>query len=260
MLIQLTLRKVKALAMKKSDILMLSLSLIIAFGLGGFLIGKSIENFRNEDRTILVKGFAEREVKADLAVWNISCQAASNDLMEGAKRIEQDQKKIVDFLISKGIGRDEIINREIRVNDRLANEYGGNDIVNFRYVIVKVLQVRSSNVDKVQEVSRLTDELVRAGVVISQNDYSNNLQYYFTKLNEIKPEMLTEATQNAREAAVTFATESRVKLGKLKRASQGLFTIVDRDQSLSGGDAYAGSNADIMKKVRVVISVEYSIR
>jgi len=177
-----------------------------------------------------------------------------------AKRIEHDQKKIVDFLISKGIGKDEIINREIRVNDKLANEYGGYDNVNFRYVIVKVLQVRSSNVDKVQEVSRLTDELVQAGVVISQNDYSNNLQYYFTKLNEIKPTMLTEATQNAQAAAATFAAESKVKLGKLKKANQGLFTIVDRAQSLSGGDAYVGGNADIMKRIRVVISVEYSIK
>lgn len=246
--------------MKKSDIALISIGIIVAFGLCGYLIGRSIENFRNGDRTILVKGFAEREVKADLAVWSISCRAASNDLVEGAKRIEQDQKKIIDFLVAKGIGKDEIISREIRVNDRLANEYGGFDNVNFRYVIVKVLQVRSTNVDRVQEVSRLTDELVRAGVVISQNDYSNNLQYYFTKLNDIKPEMLTEATQNAREAAVSFASESGVKLGKLKRASQGLFTIVDRDQSLSGGEAYAGSNADIMKKVRVVISVEYSIK
>ncbi|HDP75225.1 MAG TPA: SIMPL domain-containing protein [Bacteroidales bacterium] len=246
--------------MKKSDIILLSLSLIAAFGLGGYLIGRSIEKFRNEDRTILVKGFVEREVKADLAVWSISCRAASNDLVEGAKRIEQDLRKIVDFLISKGISREEIINREIRVNDRLANEYGGYDNVNFRYVIVKVLQVRSTNVDRVQEVSRLTDELVRAGVVISKNDYTNNLQYYFTKLNEIKPQMLTEATQNAKEAAITFANESGVKLGKLKRASQGLFSIVDRDQSLQGGDAYADINADIMKKVRVVISVEYSIK
>lgn len=248
------------IAMKKLDVVILSLCLIVSFGLGGYLIGKSIENFRTGDRTILVKGFAEREVKADLAVWNISCIAASNDLTEGAKRIEHDQKKIVDFLISKGIGKDEIINREIRVNDKLANEYGGYDNVNFRYVIVKVLQVRSSNVDKVQEVSRLTDELVQAGVVISQNDYSNNLQYNFTKLNEIKPKMLTEATQNAQEAAATFAAESKVKLGKLKKANQGLFTIVDRDQSLSGGDAYAGGNADIMKRIRVVISVEYSIK
>ncbi|HOK62195.1 MAG: SIMPL domain-containing protein [Tenuifilum sp.] len=246
--------------MKKSDLAIISIGVVIAFGLCGYLIGQSIENFRNGDRTILVKGFAEREVKADLAVWSISCRAASNDLVEGAKRIEQDQKKIIDFLVDKGIGKEEIISREIRVNDRLANEYGGYDNVNFRYVIVKVLQVRSTNVDRVQEVSRLTDELVRAGVVISQNDYSNNLQYYFTKLNDIKPEMLTEATQNAREAAISFASESGVKLGKLKRASQGLFTIVDRDQSLSGGDSFASGNSDIVKRVRVVISVEYSIK
>lgn len=246
--------------MKTFDIAIISIAIILAFGLCGYLIGHSIEHFRNGDRTIQVRGFAEREVKADLAVWNISCQAVSNDLVEGAKRIEQDQKKIVDFLISKGIGRDEIINREIRVNDRLTYEYGGNENVNFRYVIVKVFQVRSSNVEKVREVSRLTDELVRAGVVISQNDYSNNLQYYFTKLNDIKPEMLTEATQNARKAAISFANESFVKIGKLKRASQGLFTIVDRDQSLSGGDAIVGIDADIMKKVRVVVSVEYSIK
>ena len=180
-------------------------------------------------------------------------------MVEGAKRIEQDQKKIIDFLVDKGIGKEEIISREIRVNDRLANEYGGYDNVNFRYVIVKVLQVRSTNGTGYRRC-RLTDGFVRAGVVISRTITPITSSTTLPNLNDIKPEMLTEATQNAREAAISFASESGVKLGKLKRASQGLFTIVDRDQSLSGGDSFASGNSDIVKRVRVVISVEYSIK
>lgn len=106
----------------------------------------------------------------------------------------------------------------------------------------------------------MTGELLQAGVVISNNEYGNPIQFYFTKLNEIKPEMISEATKNAREAALKFATDNDADLERLKHANQGLFSIVDPTASLSGGEGgYASSTVDLFKKVRVVISAEYSI-
>jgi hypothetical protein len=108
----------------------------------------------------------------------------------------------------------------------------------------------------------MTDELLKIGVVISNiNEYQPSVQYLYTKLNDIKPEMLSEATQNARKAALEFTRESKVGLGEMKKASQGLFTIVDRDDFVAGqtGEGYGNNVNDIWKKVRVVVNIEYSV-
>jgi len=145
----------------------------------------------------------------------------------------------------------------------MAREYGNDDIGSFRYIIENSIVVRSANVDNIQQVNRMTDELLKMGVVISNvNEYMPSVQYLFTKLNDIKPEMVLEATQNARKAALEFTRESNVSLGEMKKANQGLFTIVDRDDFVSGqtGEGGYGSNTnDIYKKVRVVVNIEYSV-
>jgi uncharacterized protein len=134
--------------------------------------------------------------------------------------------------------------------------------MSFRYIITKTILVRSANVDVVFKVSQMTDELVRAGVVMSsQSDWQNTgVSFVYTGLNSIKPDMLAEATRNAKQAAEEFCKESGTDLGKLKRATQGLFTIVDRDDVNTQNDSgYSSGRKDVFKKVRVVVSVEYSI-
>jgi hypothetical protein len=169
---------------------------------------------------------------------------------------------IVNFLLQKGIKPTEIFQQDLKVVDKMAREYGNSDIGSFRYIIENAMQVRSENVDTIQNVKRMTDELLKVGVVISNiEDYRPSVQYLFTKLNEIKPAMLLEATQNAKQAALEFTKESNVSLGPLKKANQGLFTIVDRDDFIAGQSegGYGGNVNDIFKKVRVVVNFEYSI-
>ena len=249
--------------MNNRNILIIVTGIIVAFTLSALITGRAMQRFKKEDRAISVKGFSEREVKSDLAVWTIQCRVANNDLMEGSRLIEDAKNKVIGFLINNGIKQDEIIQKDLVVNDKMAQEYGNFDSNNnFRYIIDKVIQVRSNNVDNIQKVSRMTDELLKAGVVLNnRNEYGGAVRYYFTKLNEVKPSMLTEATKNAYNAAIQFTAESQVKLGKLKRANQGLFSIVDRDESLGnqGDGGYYSNTTDIFKKVRVVVSVEYSV-
>lgn len=247
--------------MKTSGIWIASIALVVSFGIGALLIGRSLQRFKIEDRTVSVKGFSEREVKSDLAVWVIQTRMANNDLMEGSRAIEAARNKVIAFLLQNEIKQEEITVEGIVVTDKKAQQYdnfqGGNT---FRYLITQNYQIRSNNVDLIQKVSRMTGELLQVGVFLSNSDYGNPLQFYFTKLNDIKPEMITEATQNARKAAAQFAGENNSKLGQLKKANQGLFTIVDRTESLSGGEGgYASGTNDLFKKVRVVISAEYSI-
>ena len=236
---------------------------VIGLAINGMILGRAIERFKKEDRTILVKGFSEREVKSDFAVWTIKTRIANNDLAAGSKANEEAKDKVIEFLAGNGFKPDEIIQKDLIVKDKKAQEYEAPNSVNsFRFIIDNVIQVRSNQVDNIDRVSRMTDELLRRGVIISdRNEYQGAVRYYYTKLNEIKPEMLTDATRNAREAAMQFAKESNSKIGKLKRANQGLFSILDRDQSLSGQSegGYASGVNDLMKKVRVVVSVEYSV-
>lgn len=248
--------------MKTTSIWIISLALIISFVMSAIIIGSALQRFKTEDRSVSVKGFSEREVTADLAVWLIQSRIASNDLTAGSQDIEATKNKIVGFLLQNQIKQEEIIVEGIMVTDKKAQEYDNyQQTLAFRYLITQNFQIRSNNVELIQKVSRMTGELLQAGVVVSNTNYGNPLQFYYTKLNDIKPEMIIEATQNAKKAASEFAKENDASLGRLKKASQGLFSIVDRTASLTGGEgAIAGNSNDLFKKVRVVISAEYSIK
>lgn len=242
--------------------ILIAAAIMIGLALNGIFIGRAVQRFKKEDRSISVKGFSEREVKANLAVWTIKTRITTNDIAAGSREVEDDKNKITGFLLQKGIKDTEIFQQDLKVVDKMAREYGDNNIGEYRYIIENSIQVRSSNVDTVQAVKRMTDELLKMGVVISNvNEYMPSVQYLFTDLNKIKPEMLSEATQNARKAALEFTRESNVSLGDLKKASQGLFTIVDRDDFVAGqtGEGYGNNVNDIYKKVRVVVNIEFSV-
>jgi len=247
--------------MENRNRLLLTIVIIIGFIITSVILGRSLQRFKTEDRTISVKGFSEREVKSDLVVWTIRTRIASNDLSEGSKSIEEAKNKVIEFLLRNNIKQEDIIQKELIVNDKKAQEYNNPVGDTYRFIIDKIIQVRSSEVDNVQKVSRMTDELLKAGVVLSnRNEYEGSVKFFFTKLNEIKPDMLSEATRNAREAAEKFAKESNTRLGDLRKATQGLFTIIDRDDFLSGQTNYGMSGSDLYKKVRVVVNVDYSIK
>lgn len=247
--------------MKTNNIWIIAIALVVSFGINALFIGRALQRFKAEDRSVSVKGFSEREVKADLAVWLIQTRIANNDLIESGKAIEEAKTKVIAFMLQNQIKQEEIIVEGIGVTDKKAQQFDNyQQNIAYRYLITQNFQIRSNNVELIQKVSRMTGELLQVGVFVSNSNYGNPLQFYFTKLNDIKPEMISEATQNARKAAVQFAIENDSKLGRLKKVNQGLFTIVDRTASLSSGEGgYAAGTNDLYKKVRVVISAEYSI-
>ncbi len=249
--------------MMEKKYIVIAVAMIIAFLIHGLFVGRAITRFKKEDRSISVKGFSEKEVKSNMAVWTIKIRITTNDLTEGSKEIEDLKNKVIQFLLKNQITSDELVQKELNVNDKLAQDYGNDNVFKYRYIIENVMQVRSTNVDNIQKISRMTDELLKAGVVVSSNqEYNPSVKYMYTKLNEIKTAMLSEATLNAKGAALEFAKNNEVSLGKLKRANQGLFTISDRDDAMvsqSDANGYELNVNDVFKRVRVVINVEYSI-
>ena len=224
------------------------LAIMVGLIVLGFNIPKAVSDYRSFDRTVNVKGLCEREVKADKVIWPVTFKVMSNEIQSIYDQIDRNNQTIKSFLVSGGITEEEISISVPVISDKYANEYGNNDRT-YRYIASSVITVCSDKIDQVLVLMSKQSELLKQGVVTGGNTWENQVQFKYEGLNEIKPEMIEEATKNAREVADKFAKDSGSKLGKIKTANQGTFTIEDRD-----------SNTPEIKKVRVVTSVTYYLK
>ncbi|MEO6828396.1 MAG: SIMPL domain-containing protein [Acidobacteriaceae bacterium] len=244
---------------------LLAAGLILGLLLGGWILGSQIKDVRLADRYVSVRGLAERTVHADLAIWPLSFREAGNDLKTTYAKSEQDSQAVLQFLAAQGIPQADITLGQPGVTDTQANDYGGARAPN-RYIVQQSITVRSNDVNKVAAAVQKTSALIAAGVVLGggpQYGQQNSVSYLYTGLNSIKPEMITEATRNARVAAERFAADSGSKVGTIRQASQGLFSISSADAASSEGNSNMGggsSNASILQKVRVVTSIQYYLQ
>jgi hypothetical protein len=224
-------------------------SVILAIGLllMGFLIKQGLDSFAEKNRIVTVKGLAEMEVPANKVTWPLMYKEVGNDLISLYNRIHTTNDAIVNFLIKKGIKKEEISVNAPEIIDLQAERYNQNP-VQYRYNVTTVITVTSNQVDLVCSLIQEQSELLKQGIAITGGDYRYNTQYDFTSLNEVKPQMIEEATKNAREAALKFAKDSESELGKIKRAYQGQFSIEDRD-----------ANTPYIKRIRVVTTIDYSL-
>ncbi len=219
--------------------------LFLAAGMvaGCLVLGNALVDFKAQDRYVTVKGLAEREVPADLAMWPISFSAGANTLPELDQRIKESQKAVIAFLGQQGLGDAEILTSAPRITDNQANM--PNQRPPQRYTAQALLTVRSGDIAKIKKAMSVAGDLVSRGVMLVQN-WEYRPTFAFTKLNDIKPDMIAEATRNARQAAKQFAQDSGSSVGSIRRASQGYFSLQDRDQFTPE-----------VKKVRVVTTIDY---
>jgi uncharacterized protein len=233
-------------------------ALIIATGLalGGLFAGAGLARGRAADRYVTVKGVAERHVQADLALWPLRVATADNDLAAAQATVSRSLERIRAFLRRNGIDTTQIELQEMQVTDNFAQSYRPRGEIAARFIVRQTLMVRSTQPATVLATSQRVGELVSAGVVLSSEEYrGGGPTFLFTKLNDVKPAMIAQATANAREAAEQFAQDSRTSLRGIRQASQGVFLILPRDQA--PGIAEEGQ---INKIVRVVSTVEYFLK
>ncbi|MEO1040309.1 MAG: SIMPL domain-containing protein [Pseudomonadota bacterium] len=228
-------------------------ALLIAGGLtaAGWFVGQGIVENRTADRFVTVKGLAERDVTADLAVWPITIVASGDGLEATQSEIETDIGALTAFLVDAGFDAGEIALGRIQVEDRVAMGYYDPNRAQARYLIRQPLRVRSDKVELVERMSRRLGDVVRQGVVMQ--DWQGP-SYIFSRLNDIKPEMLAEATANARDAAQQFADDSGAELAGIRTANQGVFVILPRDRV-----AGASESDQVDKTVRVVATITYAL-
>lgn len=222
-------------------------ALLIAVGimLLGIFIRNGLSSISANQRVVSVRGLCEREFEANKVTWPIVSKSMGNDLPSIYSEIENINNTIVAFLKSNGISDSEISVNPPQVIDRQADQYN-NQTVPYRYIVTTVVVITSSQVKKVNQLMEKQTELMQKGIAVVAGDYNYQTLYEFTDLNKVKPEMIAEATKNAREAANKFAEDSESKLGKIKTASQGQFSIEDRDQY-----------TPYVKRVRVVSTIQY---
>jgi len=222
-------------------------AVLIGLGLaaGGYFVGQGLVNARTVDRSVEVKGLAEREVMADTAIWPIQIVAAGDDLEALLDRIDLQGEQVREFLEALGFTADEISSGAPNVVDRQARDYGDPN-ARVRFSVTLTLTVFTTKVQAVRDAGDDLLELGKSGIVISQENYDARTQYLFNGLNALKPAMVEEATGNAREVAMKFAGDSGSRLGRIRSARQGQFSIEDRD-----------SNNPHIKKIRVVSTLDY---
>ena len=236
-------------------------ALILATGvtLAGFLAGNGFARARAADRYVTVKGVAEREVKADLAIWPVNVVGADNQLSVAHGKLQSSVESVRAFLARQGIDTTQIALVGFSVSDALANQYGPERQPANRFITRQTVMVRSRNPDLVLAASQKIGELAASGVVVSSgNEYggpAGGPSFVFTGLNKLKPQMIADATARAREAAEQFARDSESSLAGIRQANQGIFEILPRDQA-----AGIPAETQINKTVRVVSTVEYFLR
>ena len=224
-------------------------ALVLTVGLvaGGYLLGNGLVRAREADRSVTVRGLAEREVTADLATWTIAYSATASDLATAQTSVDRDTASIRAFFKELGFPADAIQPTGVNVST-----YSDNGLP--RFTVRQRMTLRSTDIERAQDAVRRQFDLVRRGVVLEEG---SGMAYTFTKLNAIKPAMVAEATRDARASAEQFAKDSGTSVGTIKSATQGYFDIQARDGDSGGG---WGVSDTPYKKVRVVTTVDFYLR
>lgn len=226
--------------------LVLALAIFLGLSVLGWLGANAAVKVKEYERSVTVKGLAEQEFTADVVIWPIQFTLASNKLPSLYQDIEANTDTIIAFLTAQGIEEEDLTIGTPAITDKSAQQYGNQDRAEFRYTGMQTVTVYSEAIETVREVMGKLSELGKQGIVLTGNNYQSQTEYLFTRLNDVKPAMIEDATRKAREVAQKFAQDSDSRLGKIRRASQGQFSISPRD-----------NNTPHIKKVRVVSTIEY---
>lgn len=237
--------------MKELSLKISVVSLAVAIVIAGFFIYKGLRSFADKERIVTVRGLSERIVNVDNANLVISYAVGGNEMSEVLKEIERNNKKVKDFVIAKGLTEKEISINVPNIKDKKNQEYGGEYNITYRYYATVKITLISNKVSIVRDIEMNQFDLFKEGVNLIKNDYyyegENNRTYSFTKLNDIKPDMIKESIKNAKKAADEFAQSSNSKIKNIKSAYQGQFEITSTDDPLK-------------VKVRVVSTINYFVK
>lgn len=230
-------------------------AVLLAAGLAaaGFFVSNGLERFRMSDRSVTVKGLAEKNVESDFAIWTLAFRRAGGDFSGVQQALVGDREKVLAFLKERGFTAEEMQARPLQVQDLLAREYAQGNVP-FRFNGTGQVLVKTARVGVVEKAALALDPLIQSGVQLDNEGQASGPRYQLRGFNDAKAPLLAEATRNAREQAEKFASEAGARLGPLKSANQGVIRITGDD----GTEFDDGSSRG--KRLRVVSTFEYELR
>jgi hypothetical protein len=237
-------------------LLLLGVFLCAGIIIGTFIISKTVEHVKFQNQRITVKGYAERTITSDIVSWRGQITARSTELVTAYDNLQADLNKVLSYLEQKGISRDDVDIASVITSiqyKRTANGMTTNIVEG--YNLVQPVSITSSNIEQIAEIANEITVLIQQGVEFD----SFPPQYFYTKLDNMKIELLGEATKNAYIRAEQLAENSGSKVGSLKYASQGVFQITPV-YSTQVSDYGTYDTSTIEKSVKAVVTIEYSIR
>ena len=230
---------------------------IFAVGLttSGYALGDGLRRSKMaEHRSVTVRGVSERNVTADLATWSVSFSHEGAELAPAQRSVDQQASAIRAFFRRAGFRPDEVTDSDVSLSREQPRDREGHPVGPQKLTVSRSIQLRTSDVMKARAAYARQAELLRDGVELS----GTSVTYSFTRLNGLKPEMIAEATRNARQSAEQFARDSGVDVGRIKTASQGYFSVGARDGEDCGDCGSAGGSSPF-QKVRVVTTIDYDL-
>lgn len=234
-------------------VVLAGVAVAVAIAFAGWEFSRAFVSARTVDRIVTVKGLAEQDVKADLALWPLQYATTNDDLAAALAKVAADEKSVRAFVADGGIEADAVSVQRFSVVDQLAQRYRSGPVQS-RYIVSQTLLVRTGEVDAVGALAQQVGKLVENGVILSSDNNQGGPIYLFTRLNDIKPAMLAEALANARQGAAKFADDSGAKVGGIRRARQGVFQILPRNRAPGLYEP-----GQINKTVRVVSTIDYAL-
>jgi hypothetical protein len=217
----------------------------LGIAVAGYFVSQTTLNERTGANTARVKGLSEKVVQADTGRWSLSFSSFNRDTSKVTQTFEAAQTKsnrIRTILTNAGFTPDELRFAPLRKSDHVDRDREGK-VIDRYFRVSGSIQITTRAPQKIEPTRQSIYDLAKEGIDVTQND----LNYEYTKLNDIKPDMLREATENARIAANEFASNAGVTVGGIQSASQGGFQI----------NTYSGSTSDLDKLVRVVTNITF---
>jgi hypothetical protein len=218
---------------------------------GGYLLGDGLRRANMAERSVTVRGLAERNVTADLATWTIVFSETGTELGPVQGSTDEKSRAVRAFFARAGFPANAVSDTGASVNQFFDSNRQQNVVT-----VRRRLQLRTTDVMRARSAYARQADLIRAGVALEEG---SGIVYSFTKLNAIKPQMVAEGTRSARQSAEQFANDSGTDVGGIKSATQGYFSIGARDGDVDGeGGSNAGSSP--LQKVRVVTTIDFYLR
>nr|WP_309756255.1 SIMPL domain-containing protein [Flavobacterium sp.] len=211
----------------------------IAVVISSYLFSNAFQNRNKSNDTISVTGSGKKDFVSDLIVWNGSFSKKSTTLKDAYAALDADREKIKNYLTSKGIAATKMVFSAVNFNKDFETTFNENSTTRQQiftgFTLTQSVNIQSKEVNKIEEISRQSSELINSGVEF----YSSPPEYYYTKLAELKIQMIAEATKDASARAKSIAENADANLGSLKKSDMGVFQITG--QNSSEDFSYGGS-------------------